>query len=99
MVFVRTATVHIAWLAGSDPGFGSFLSYVVIDHRFRYFIFLGRPHDHAGLLVHEPARKARRDQWPRGDGRPRPSGRVKLAKCRRGHNWACEGTRPYANMY
>ena len=45
-------------LAGGDARSGSVLSDVAADYRLRHFVFLGRAHDHAGLLVHGAARKA-----------------------------------------
>ena len=60
LVLIRPAAVYIAGLAGSDARSGSLLSDVAADYWLRHFIFLGRAHDHAGLLVHGAAGKARR---------------------------------------
>src|SRR5436190_5563982 len=68
VVLIGITPIHRSWLAGGDARSGSVLSDVAADHRFRYSVFLGCAHDHAGLLVHGGTGEARHKR--RGPGRP-----------------------------
>src|SRR5438034_6863498 len=57
VVLIGIAPIHLSWLAGGDARSGSILSDVAADHRLRYFVLLGRPHDHVGVLVHGATRE------------------------------------------